>query len=252
MYCPKCGQQQASEEVFFCSRCGFKLDVVRALVAGEHDGALMTTSRPTSRDVNSGVGLMLLGTLFTSGVVALGDLDFPGAFLVLTVTFIATLLTSRHLMRAIYRLVSADEPLPGDTPAGRKGRSFGAFLMYLGTVLSVFAATMVPARWGTPSFFITVLTVFTLLLLVSTRLMRAVQDLITGNEQPPSGLPRASVATASLRGFGAVVEEAALNPARFTPVPSFGVQRVNTSEIAAPPSVTERTTNLLDKKADSD
>ena len=26
MFCPKCGQEQASESVRFCSRCGFKLD----------------------------------------------------------------------------------------------------------------------------------------------------------------------------------------------------------------------------------
>ncbi len=28
MFCPKCGQEQASESVRFCSRCGFKLDIV--------------------------------------------------------------------------------------------------------------------------------------------------------------------------------------------------------------------------------
>jgi uncharacterized protein (DUF983 family) len=28
MFCPKCGQEQASESVRFCSRCGFKLNIV--------------------------------------------------------------------------------------------------------------------------------------------------------------------------------------------------------------------------------
>jgi len=28
MFCPKCGQEQASEPVHFCSRCGFKLNTV--------------------------------------------------------------------------------------------------------------------------------------------------------------------------------------------------------------------------------
>ena len=28
MFCPKCGQEQASESVHFCSRCGFKLNTV--------------------------------------------------------------------------------------------------------------------------------------------------------------------------------------------------------------------------------
>jgi ribosomal protein L37E len=50
MYCPKCSQQQVSEEVRFCSRCGFSLSAVRELIAGSesaprvsapHVGALM-------------------------------------------------------------------------------------------------------------------------------------------------------------------------------------------------------------------
>lgn len=34
MFCPKCGQQQVSDEMRFCSRCGFQLGVVTALIAG--------------------------------------------------------------------------------------------------------------------------------------------------------------------------------------------------------------------------
>ncbi|HEX8475629.1 MAG TPA: zinc ribbon domain-containing protein [Pyrinomonadaceae bacterium] len=33
MFCPKCSQQQVSDEVRFCSRCGFQLGVVKALLA---------------------------------------------------------------------------------------------------------------------------------------------------------------------------------------------------------------------------
>ncbi|HEY5883617.1 MAG TPA: zinc ribbon domain-containing protein [Pyrinomonadaceae bacterium] len=28
MFCPKCGQEQATESVHFCSRCGFKLSII--------------------------------------------------------------------------------------------------------------------------------------------------------------------------------------------------------------------------------
>lgn len=38
MFCPKCNQQQASEELRFCSRCGFPLAGVAMLLA--NDGAL--------------------------------------------------------------------------------------------------------------------------------------------------------------------------------------------------------------------
>jgi hypothetical protein len=41
MYCPKCSQQQVSEAMRFCSRCGFPLDGVTELIAS--DGVLAAT-----------------------------------------------------------------------------------------------------------------------------------------------------------------------------------------------------------------
>lgn len=38
MHCPRCGQQQVSEEIKFCSRCGLPLAVVAEVLA--HDGFL--------------------------------------------------------------------------------------------------------------------------------------------------------------------------------------------------------------------
>lgn len=38
MHCPRCGQQQVSEEIKFCSRCGFPLGLVSELLA--HGGFL--------------------------------------------------------------------------------------------------------------------------------------------------------------------------------------------------------------------
>ena len=35
MYCPKCGQQQLSEEVRYCSRCGFAMSGVVQLIAAD-------------------------------------------------------------------------------------------------------------------------------------------------------------------------------------------------------------------------
>ena len=42
MFCPKCNQQQVSNEMRFCSRCGFPLTVVADLLA--HDGVLTKVS----------------------------------------------------------------------------------------------------------------------------------------------------------------------------------------------------------------
>ena len=38
MHCPRCGQQQVSNEAKFCSRCGFQMGVVAELL--QHDGFL--------------------------------------------------------------------------------------------------------------------------------------------------------------------------------------------------------------------
>lgn len=38
MHCPRCGQQQASEEIKFCSRCGFPLGLVSEILS--HGGFL--------------------------------------------------------------------------------------------------------------------------------------------------------------------------------------------------------------------
>lgn len=69
MYCPQCGQQQASTEMRFCSRCGFPMGVVVELLAqggvlksgGEelHEQALS----PRRRGVRQGVMMMIVGTV---------------------------------------------------------------------------------------------------------------------------------------------------------------------------------------------
>jgi hypothetical protein len=38
MFCPKCSQSQSSEEMRYCSRCGFPLEAVALLIT--HDGNL--------------------------------------------------------------------------------------------------------------------------------------------------------------------------------------------------------------------
>jgi hypothetical protein len=69
MHCPICGQQQASEETRFCSRCGFLLTGVARVVAS--GGVLPTASSgitgapdsPRRRGVKQGVFLFLLAFL---------------------------------------------------------------------------------------------------------------------------------------------------------------------------------------------
>jgi hypothetical protein len=78
MYCPQCGQQQVSENLRFCSKCGFPLDGVIQLlenrgmmpVSQALDGAKEVSAR--RRGVRQGGILLLAGALV---VPILGVLD---------------------------------------------------------------------------------------------------------------------------------------------------------------------------------
>lgn len=67
MYCPQCGQQQASESLRFCSRCGFPVEGVLHLLA--NNGILPsyplvpTQPSPRKKGVRQGGVLLLLGIL---------------------------------------------------------------------------------------------------------------------------------------------------------------------------------------------
>src|SRR5262245_22824375 len=80
MYCPHCGQQQVSDIVRFCSRCGFPLDGVIHLL---HNGGMLpvyapegpSEMSPRRRGVRQG-GIMLL-----SGAVLIPILGVFSSFL---------------------------------------------------------------------------------------------------------------------------------------------------------------------------
>jgi hypothetical protein len=63
MYCPKCSQQQASEQQRFCSRCGFPLNGVADLLASGGVLPISTEKRnrsPRFEGISQGVILMML------------------------------------------------------------------------------------------------------------------------------------------------------------------------------------------------
>lgn len=69
MYCPQCGQQQATDSMRFCARCGFPLEGAMVLLA--HGGMLPryeaasgeTKISPRRRGVKQGAILMLIGAV---------------------------------------------------------------------------------------------------------------------------------------------------------------------------------------------
>jgi hypothetical protein len=69
MYCPHCGQQQASEALRFCSRCGFPLGVIAEVLAqggtlsGREPDNQSPRMTPRQKGVRQGAMLMLSALL---------------------------------------------------------------------------------------------------------------------------------------------------------------------------------------------
>ncbi|HEY8561357.1 MAG TPA: zinc ribbon domain-containing protein [Pyrinomonadaceae bacterium] len=60
MHCPRCGQQQVSEEIKFCSRCGFPLGLVAEILA--HGGSLPQLAelhQPGNKRLTRNLGLKI-------------------------------------------------------------------------------------------------------------------------------------------------------------------------------------------------
>jgi hypothetical protein len=79
MFCPECGQQQASNDVRFCSRCGFQLAGVTGLLATR--GALPVGAAPAAdapdspkrKGVRQGAKILLFGILLIPVLAILGS-----------------------------------------------------------------------------------------------------------------------------------------------------------------------------------
>lgn len=99
MFCPKCGQQQATDEMRFCSRCGFQLGVVSALVAtgGAPPAVIIANDKGESRLSSKRSRRQGAKLMFASGVVtpiAMGFsilFDSPGPLIIPFTIFLAGL-----------------------------------------------------------------------------------------------------------------------------------------------------------------
>ena len=179
MYCPQCGQQQVSDELRFCSRCGFQLKGVTQLLEaggelpGLHKGSERRRGSPRKEGVRQG-GLLMFAALV---LVPLSDLFGPSGE-VLPVTLIML-----GLVRLLYAVIFQE----GES--SRKKRETAASYI-------------------------------------------------------PPALPREMNASGARGG--------ALPSSQSVPVGSYAARRVETAEIVQPPSVTEHTTKLLDKRDERD
>jgi hypothetical protein len=171
MYCPRCSQQQVSDDVSFCTRCGFQLGGVKELLVGGGSAAREQIIPPSGqrrlgrRGIRLGVKLMFFSLMLLPIFFA-----FSFAF---------------------------DSPVPLIPPA----------LIFLAGLTSVLYS------W------------------------------IFGEEIIPSKQKTA----ATLAGVNADLSALPPPSLSFRPLGDLRAASVNTAEIIHPPSVTEGTTNLLER-----
>jgi hypothetical protein len=112
MYCPQCGQQQVSDVVRFCSRCGFLLEGVTAVVASGgtiparyiHPRNQQLSAR--SKGVRQGAMLML-STLLIVPLISIISVFFLGNPEVI-IPITAILCFGGGLLRILYAVLMED------------------------------------------------------------------------------------------------------------------------------------------------
>ena len=249
MYCPRCGRQPISDELRFCSYCGFKLGVVKASLSDCEDvqtsDATTLVRLPRQRDINIGVILMFAVVMTLSFIAARGIGRGPAA-VVFTLLFASIVLCSRPITKAILHLLAWDQSPDANISASWRGMVFGATSMFISTVVLAISSLLMLGRMQTTPFFIGVMLSFALLLLIGRHLMRGLRYLMA--DEPAVQLSQPAADSHQTSGLASVPGIPALPAGHDTPISIFDMQRVNTAEIVSPSSVTEHTTNLLDNK----
>ena len=87
MFCPRCGHQQVSNEMRFCSRCGLSLGLVTDLVANSSNQLKREKQELTGIALMMATVLMLVNFIIVFGAVTLPHLASP-AFLWVWVAFV--------------------------------------------------------------------------------------------------------------------------------------------------------------------
>jgi hypothetical protein len=118
MFCPKCGQSQVSEEVRFCSRCGFPLTGVAELLTTNG----IVTSRPTTapqamsprrKGMRQGGKLMFFGVLVSVLLgILVAAMDGPGE-----IPAASSLIFIAGIFRILYALFFEDKSPAPQPPA---------------------------------------------------------------------------------------------------------------------------------------
>ncbi|MBA2504217.1 MAG: zinc ribbon domain-containing protein [Pyrinomonadaceae bacterium] len=110
MFCPHCGQQQISDEVRFCSRCGFALGGVAELIArgGTLPQETIETGKPRRspryEGVRQGVLMLFIGAILVPILAILFEQppDVPFGFPALLIPLASIILFLGGILRILY------------------------------------------------------------------------------------------------------------------------------------------------------
>jgi hypothetical protein len=112
MFCPQCGQQQASDAARFCSRCGFQLAAVSGLLATGGAGpemameAVPAPASPKRKGARLGGKLMLSGMFLATALAMLNEIIGTPEELAL----VGLMVFMAGMFRLLYALIFEDGP----------------------------------------------------------------------------------------------------------------------------------------------
>ena len=114
MYCPQCGQQQVSDGVRFCSRCGFLLEGVNVVMNSGGQIPQRYMPRPAdapmsarSKGVRQGA-ILMLSTLLIVPLMAIITVNLFEPIAPLFIPLAAVLCFVGGLLRILYALIMED------------------------------------------------------------------------------------------------------------------------------------------------
>ena len=117
MFCPQCGQQQASSDVKFCPRCGFQLGGVTGLLAsgGAAPVSIMQSvnveDTPRRKGVRLGGKLILFSIFLIPALAIMSEITGVSDDIVL----FGVLMCMAGLLRLIYAFIFEDGPFRKQT-----------------------------------------------------------------------------------------------------------------------------------------
>jgi hypothetical protein len=230
MFCPQCSAEITSDRVRFCTHCRFPIGSMKEFIAAEMSEGAAEEGKKfyplRQRDINLGAGLMLIGALkaIVASLASHGSTDHE----------IAVLLFTLGLLFSVMILFSQLSPR-------QRGLTFGATLMFIGSLLGIVAGMAIGAAPG--MFFALSLSVVVSLLW--TRLVRIFMRIFFDEESEPEK----KVSSHSQPALNLAAEPApALPSAQNTPVVEPTTNRMSDADVAIPFSVTENTTKTLKSK----